>query len=94
MGACHAGLRGCCGNELRVGEFEFADDRNDLQHALSLTTKQENNEVLVKHIRSTAAKESIVFTADLKTRLQELEKVVHYAPLLKLKVTYLQGKSK
>ena len=90
MGACTAGLRGCCGHDARVGEYEFSDLPPDSSHVLSITTKQVNNDALVKHIRSTAAKESLAITADVKTRIQQLEQVVHYAPLLRLKVSFIR----
>lgn len=82
MGACTTGLRGCCGHDMRIGEFEFTDSNQ----VLSITNKETNNEALVKHIRSTTSKPSVVLAVDPKTKLQQLEKVVHFAPLLRLKV--------
>ena len=89
MGTCTAGIRGCCGNDVRAGEYEFADLNNDGNYVLSITGKQVNNDALVKHIRSTAAKPSLVVTDDMKTCLKQLEEIVHYAPLLRLQVCSL-----
>eukprot|EP00829_Urostomides_striatus_P004505 TRINITY_DN14887_c0_g1_i1.p1 TRINITY_DN14887_c0_g1~~TRINITY_DN14887_c0_g1_i1.p1 ORF type:complete len:104 (-),score=19.87 TRINITY_DN14887_c0_g1_i1:21-332(-) len=85
MGACTAGFRGCCGHDAH-GEYEFSDVLPDANQALSITGKQSNNDALVKHIRSTAAKASMVLSEDMTIRGKQLEEIVHYAPLLRLKV--------
>ncbi len=86
MGACTAGLRGCCGHDTRLGEYEFADIVTDPNSRLTLTGKPANNAALVKHIRSTVAKFSLSSAEDLGTRVKALDHAVHYAQLLKLKV--------
>ena len=73
---------------MRAGEYEFADLHNDGNYVLSITGKQVNNDALVKHIRSTAAKPSIIMSDDTKTNLKHLEEIVHYAPLLRLQVAW------
>ena len=87
MGACTAGLRGCCGHDAKAGEYEFADINGESNYGLSITNKKANNELLVKHIRSTAAvKDSVNLSSDIKVKRIQLQNVVHYAPLLKLTV--------
>lgn len=86
MGACTMGIRGCCGHDSRVGEYEFSDVYFDSNHGLSLTSKQINNEAIVKHVRTTAIRGVVLEDEDISTKLKQLEELVHYAPLLKLKV--------
>jgi len=88
MGACTSGLKGCCGHDARVGEYEFSDVNGEgVVYGLSITTKKVNNDLLVKHIRSTAiAKDSVALTSDIKAKKQQLQNIVHYAPLLRLRV--------
>ena len=56
---------------------------NDGSVRLSLTTKQYNNDALVKHVWSTAPKPR---SSELKPTLQQLEDVVQIAPTLHLTV--------
>ncbi len=90
MGACTAGLRGCCGHDARTGEYEFADTGGEGNFALSITSKPANNDALVKHIRSTAGKDSVLLNSDAKSKLEQLKAIVHYAPILKLKAHLLE----
>ena len=65
MGACTAGLRGCCGHDARVGELEFGDLSIDPNSRLTLTDKFLNNNALVKHIKTTASQIALVINEDL-----------------------------
>eukprot|EP00826_Nyctotherus_ovalis_P060226 TRINITY_DN8429_c0_g3_i6.p1 TRINITY_DN8429_c0_g3~~TRINITY_DN8429_c0_g3_i6.p1 ORF type:complete len:238 (+),score=62.24 TRINITY_DN8429_c0_g3_i6:140-853(+) len=84
MGNCRGELRGCCGNEFRGTEYEFADANLAMNYRLSITDKKTNNEVLVKHIRSiVTSKEPSRQSANTKAKLQD---IVKQAPLLIIKV--------
>jgi len=84
MGNCKGELKGCCGNELKGTEYEFADANLAMNYRLSITDKNANNEVLVRHIRSiVASKEFSEQNADTKAKLQN---IVQHAPVLTIKV--------
>jgi len=86
MGACTAGFRGCCGHDAKFAEYEFSDISTDPNSRLTLTSRTVNNAALIKHIKYYLSKIPLSIADDIILRKQELEKAVHYAPLLKLKV--------
>jgi len=86
MGACTAGLRGCCGHDARFGEYEFSEIGSDPNSRLTLTNKLGNNAALVKHIKTAASKICLASADSLDLKGKVLEQASHYAPTLRLKV--------
>jgi hypothetical protein len=62
------------------------DGAND-PHRMSLTDHHENNKILAHHIRSSSKSNmNPDDIADQAARTKQLAEIVHYAPLLRLKV--------
>jgi hypothetical protein len=58
---------------------------------MSLTENGESNKILSHHIRTSSKQNAAEELVDPVVRVKQLAEVVHYAPLLRLKVRFLDS---
>jgi len=81
MGTCTV-INGCCGQNVRFGEYEFTEVDADSNSRLTLTTNQTINKVVVKYIRTTSKRIALANEFPIKSS----EQTKSNDALLKLKV--------
>ena len=87
MGGCDGNMKGCCGHDIRSSEFILTDALMEEHYRLSLTSKKGNNQVLVKHIRSTAPeKDSATNITSAEINSQLLKDALKDGPIISLSV--------